>query len=144
MIVEILINFLICDKKILLNLRQFFQISMFTFSCYTETDSFLVYALPSHSWSEGSGSCRNLQERAPYFSIKIMTQTTKRVRQAVAGQKTCKPIARDFIYTVWDYQWTCLQLSSNTIIKITCLWITISIVNFPINYFVEKKLKKYS
>lgn len=57
-----------------------------------EMDSFREYALPSHSWSEGNGSCRSLQVRAPYFSISIITQTTNNVRQAVAGQKTCKPI----------------------------------------------------
>jgi len=62
-----------------------------------ETDSFLEYALPSHSWSDGNGSCRNLQRRAPYFSSTIIMQTTKRVKQAVAGQKTCKPIIRNFL-----------------------------------------------
>lgn len=68
-----------------------------------ETDSFLEYALPCHSWSDGNGSCRNLQRRAPYLSITIIMQTTKRVRQAVAGQKTCKPIIRNCFYAAWDY-----------------------------------------
>lgn len=70
----------------------------------TETDSFLEYTLPSQSWSEGNGSCRNLQRRAPYLSITIIMQTTKSVRQAVAGQKTCKPIMRNLL--------CCLRLSS--------------------------------
>ena len=69
-----------------------------------ERDSFLEYALPSHSWSDGNGSCRNLQRRAPYFSITIIMQTTKRVRQAVAGQKTCKPIIKYSFISIRDYR----------------------------------------
>lgn len=66
-------------------------------------DNFLEYVLFFHSWSDGNGVCRSLQTRAPYLKSMIMTQTTKRVRQAEAGQKMCKPIARDYLYAAWDY-----------------------------------------
>lgn len=68
------------------------QVSVKTRFHAMETESFLEYAFPSHSWSDGTAVCRNLHNREPYFSITIIMQTTKRVKAVLAGQNMCNPI----------------------------------------------------
>lgn len=57
-----------------------------------EIESFREYAFSSHSLSDGNAVCRTLQICEPYFNKIIIIQTTKRVKQVVAGQKMCSPI----------------------------------------------------
>lgn len=72
-----------------------------------ETEIFREYVFSSHSSSEGKVTFRVLQSLGPCFNNTIMTPTTKRVKQALAGQKTCNPI-----FFFLDF-WFCAYLSSS-------------------------------